>query len=100
MYGAPGWVCETGNQRCSKLNGPPTRNSTRRFTSCEERKDRLATPWSGAFRWFASSNVAKLEDYRPAGEMAGIIVRLRERRRDDVAAAIAKVLSKANRKQG
>jgi hypothetical protein len=41
-----------------------------------------------------------LEDYRPAGEMAGIIVRLRERRRDDVAAAIAKVLSKANRKQG
>jgi hypothetical protein len=72
----------------------------RRFTSCEERKDRLATPWSGAFRWFASSNVAKLEDYRPAGEMAGILSRLRERRRDDMAAAIAKVLSKANRKQG
>jgi hypothetical protein len=71
----------------------------RRFTSPEERKDRLATPWCGAFRWFASRNVAKLEDYRPADEMAGILARLRERRRDDVAAAIARMLSKANRKQ-
>jgi hypothetical protein len=72
----------------------------RRFTSPEERKDRLATPWCGAFRWFAASNIVKLEDYRPPGAMTGIIARLRQRRRDAMVAAVARMLHKTNRKQG
>jgi hypothetical protein len=35
----------------------------RRLTLPEERKDRLASPWCGSFRWFASYNVVKLENY-------------------------------------
>lgn len=66
----------------------------RRFTLPEERKDRVATPWPGCFRWFASSNVAKLEDHRPPGEMVGIIARLCQRRRDAAVAAVGKMLRK------
>jgi hypothetical protein len=50
----------------------------RRFTLPEELKNRdsLSNEWRGSYRWFASANVVKLEDYRPAGEMARALERL------------------------
>jgi hypothetical protein len=64
----------------------------RRFTTPEERKNRAASEWGGGFRWFASSNVVKLEDHRLSGEMADVLARLRQCRRDDMLAAVVKML--------
>ena len=66
-----------------------------RFTLPEERKNRASTSieWCGAYRWFASPNVVKLEDYRQSGEMGRIIVLLRQRKRDEVMAAVANILA-------
>jgi len=75
----------------------------RRFTLPEEQKSHFER-WSlDAFssnRWFTSTNVVKLEDRRPSGEMGRIITLLRQRRRDDEARAIATMLADARRKTG
>jgi hypothetical protein len=57
----------------------------RRFTLPEELKNRnsLSNEWRGSYRWFASHNVAKLEDYCPAGEMVRALERLRCWKRDE-----------------
>jgi hypothetical protein len=73
----------------------------RHFTLPEERKNRASTSieWCGAYRWFASPNVVKLEDYRQSGEMGRIIVRLRQRRRDEATVAVANILAEARRRR-
>jgi len=74
----------------------------RRFTLPEERKNRAARAleWSGDYRWFASANVTKLEDYRPPGEAGRIVALLRQRKQDGAARAIARILAEAKRKGG
>jgi hypothetical protein len=71
----------------------------RRFTRPEELKNRSSTSieWRGAYRWFVSPNVVKLEDYRHAGEMERILERLRCRKRDEAAAVVANILAEAMR---
>jgi DNA-binding GntR family transcriptional regulator len=72
----------------------------RRFTLPEERKNRASTSieWRGTYRWFASPNVVKLEDYRQSGEMGRIIILLRQRKRDEARAAAAKILAESRRR--
>lgn len=65
----------------------------RRFTLPEERRSRVE--WSGGYRWFLSPNVVKLEDHRPPGELARILERLRQHKRDQAAAAVVNILMKA-----
>jgi hypothetical protein len=52
----------------------------------------------GTYRWFASPNVVKLEDYRQSGEMGRIIILLRQRKRDEATAAAAKILAESRRR--
>jgi hypothetical protein len=52
----------------------------------------------GTYRWFASPNVVKLEDYRQSGEMGRIIILLRQRKRDEARAAAAKILAESRRR--
>jgi hypothetical protein len=72
----------------------------RRFTLPEELKDRTLTSieWRGAYRWFASPNVVKMEDYRPPGEMRRIITLLQQHKRDEAKAAVANILAGARRR--
>ena len=73
----------------------------RRFTLPEELKNRdsLSNEWRGSYRWFASPNVAKLEDYRPAGEMVRALERLRCWKRDEAWAAVGHILEEARRRR-
>ena len=73
----------------------------RRFTLPEELKNRdsQSNEWRGSYRWFASPNVAKLEDYRPAGEMARTLERLRCRKRDETRPAVGHILEEAKRRR-
>ena len=52
----------------------------RRFIAPEERKDRRPTSWRGEFRWFESSNVLPLEQYRSGEEWASTRARFWPRR--------------------
>jgi len=74
----------------------------RRFTLPEERKNRFERSLEAfsSNRWFASTNVVKLEDHRPPGEMGQIITLLRQRRRDEHARAIDAILADARRRAG
>ena len=50
----------------------------RKFTLCEEdRRARLTWPqWSGGHRWFRSTNVVDLQDYRSQAEKERICINL------------------------
>jgi hypothetical protein len=79
----------------------PNESFYHRFTLPEELKDRVltSTEWCGGYRWFASTNVVKLEDRRPPGESRRIIERLRQHKRDQATSLVARILTEARRRE-
>jgi hypothetical protein len=73
----------------------------RKFTLPEERKDWRARTIERrcGYRWYASANVAKFEDYQQPGEAGRSLARLRERRNEDYDRAIDRILQDARCKE-
>jgi hypothetical protein len=73
----------------------------RRFALPEELKNRdsVSNEWRGSYRWFASPNVVKLEDYRLAEEMIRALERLRCWKRDETQTAVGHILEEARRRR-
>ena len=88
----------------SKVNRPPLVESDeefyRRYTVPEERKNwRLKTiERLGGYRWFASANVAKFEDYQAPGDAGLSLARLQERKREAVDRGWSEIFAKTERK--